>query len=227
MVILPACREEANIAHVLRKIPKEIDGHSIGIMVVVDGIGDPTADVIRTHFPHVAVLHQVIQIGSGAALHLGYQLCVKQGVRIVVSMDSDGQHDPEDLPKLVAPVLAGTHEVVIGNRLQGGWEIESAWRFVGLHIFGFIVRHILRINAWDCSNNYRAFLLKPIFGLGLEEAQYHTLELLFKAKRSGLRIGEAPTRVLARRSGFTKKGNTIFYGYQFLKRFFLYGMHKK
>lgn len=223
MMVLPAYREEENITHVLEKIPTEVDGYPIGVVVVVDGVADPTYDVVRERFPEVVVLRQVVRIGSGAALHLGYQFCAMYGVRIVVSMDSDGQHSPEDLPTLLAPLLAGTHDVVIGNRLKGGWEVTSAWRFVGLHIFGFIVHTILRINAWDCSNTYRAFLLEPVMGLGLEEVQYHTLELIFKAHRAGLRIGEAPVRVLARKSGSTKKGSSLYYGYQFLKKLLRYG----
>lgn len=227
MVVLPAFREEENISAVLEKIPKEVEGHSIGVLVAVDGIGDPTYDVVREKFPEAIAIRQVVQIGSGGALHLGYQMCAMHGVRIVVSMDSDGQHSPEELPSLLKPVLEGNLDVVIGNRLQGGWEVESLWRFVGLHIFGFVIRRLMRIHAWDCSNTYRAFLLDPIMSLGLVEAQYHTLELIFKAHRTGLRIGEVPIRILARKHGTSKKGNTFYYGYQFLKRLFRYGMPSK
>jgi len=227
MVVLPAFREEKNISRVLEKIPKEVDGHSIGVLVAVDGMSDPTYDVVRKFFPEAVAVRQVVQVGSGAALHLGYQLCAMHGVRIVVSMDSDGQHSPEELPVLLKPILDGTHDVVVGNRLDGGWEVESSWRFIGLHLFGFVIRTIMRIPAWDCSNTYRAFGLESVMGLGLVEAQYHTLELIFKAHRAGLRIGEVPVRVLARRHGESKKGNTLYYGYQFLKRLFRYGILRK
>ena len=227
MVVLPAFREEKNISGVLKKIPKEVEGHSVGILVAVDGIGDPTYDVVRKNFPDAVAVRQVVQIGSGAALHLGYQLCAMHGVRIVVSMDSDGQHSPDELPVLMKPILDGTHDVIVGNRIQGGWEVESSWRFIGLYLFGFIVRTIMRIPAWDCSNTYRAFELEPVMGLGLVEAQYHTLELIFKAHRKGLRVGEVPVRVLARQHGNSKKGNTLYYGYQFLKRLIRYGVLNK
>jgi len=227
MVVLPAYREEENVTSVLEKIPKQVNGYSVGVVVVVDGIEDPTANVVQQRFPGAVVLRQLVRVGSGAALLRGYRLCASHGVRVVVSMDSDGQHSPDDLSVLLQPILDGTHDVVIGNRLKGGWEVESTWRFVGLHIFGFIVRVLMRINAWDCSNTYRAFLLDPVMAIGLEEAQYHTLELLFKAHRAGLRIGEVPIRVLARRSGTSKKGNTLYYGYQFFKRLLRYGLSKK
>jgi len=213
MVVLPAFREEENILQVLEKIPKEVDSQPVGVLVAVDGIGDPTYDVVREKYPEAVVVRQVVQIGSGAALHLGYQMCAMHGVRIVVSMDSDGQHSPEELSNLLKPILEGTHDMIIGSRLNGRWEVESVWRYLGLNIFGFIVNTILRIEAWDCTSGYRAFLLKPVVALGLEEAQYHTLELIFKAHRAGLRIGEVPIQVLARRHGDSKKGNTMYYGY--------------
>ena len=75
------------------------------------------------------------------------------------------------------------------------------------------------MGVWDCSNTYRAFRLSALMTLRLEEPQYHTLELVFKAHRAGLRMTEVPVRVLARHSGKSKKGGTLYYGYQFMKRF--------
>ena len=218
MVVLPAYREERNIGAVLDALPTEIEGRPLGVVVVVDGADDPTASVVR-RYPHVVLLNQVVRIGSGAALRLGYRFCAEHRVEAVVSMDSDGQHDPADLPTVLAPILAGTHDVVVGNRALGGWEVESMWRFVGLHLTGFLTRTVLRTGVWDCSNTYRAFRLPQLMTLQLEEAQYHTLELVFKAHRAGLRMTEVPVRVHARRSGESKKGGTLYYGYQFMKRF--------
>lgn len=217
MVVMPACREERNIAAVLDRMPTEVAGRPVGVVVVVDGADDPTCAVVR-RYPAVVLLRQVVRIGSGAALRLGYRVCATHGVSVVVSMDSDGQHDPADLPQLLAPVLAGSHDVVVGNRAAGGWEVESVWRYVGLHLTGFLTSRVLRMAVWDCSNTFRAFRLAPLMRLKLEEPQYHTLELVFKAHRAGLRMTEVPVRVLARRSGESKKGGTLLYGYQFLKR---------
>ncbi len=226
MVVLPAYREEDNIAQVLEQIPEEFDGHAMGVLVVVDGLEDPTYNVIRNRFPNAIALRQFVQIGQGAALQLGYRFCAANGVRIVVSMDADGQHSPEDLSAVLQPVLSGEYDIVIGSRIQGGWVKESLWRFVGLHLFGFLIKYVLGVNSWDCTNNYRAFLLKPVMKLGLVESQYQSLEFIFKAHRAGLRIGEAPVRVLARSSGTSKKGSTIYYGYQFLKRLVRYTFRK-
>ena len=218
MVVLPAYREEDNIASVLERIPREVMGRAVGIVVVVDGADDPTANVVR-RYPDVVLLRQVARIGSGAALRLGYRFCAAHDVEVVVSMDSDGQHDPAELPTLLAPILAGTHDIVIGNRAIGGWEVESTWRYAGLHLIGFLPRTVLGMGVWDCSNTYRAFRLASLMRLRLEEPQYHTLELVFKAHRAGLPMMEVPVRVLARRSGQSKKGGTLLYGYQFMKRF--------
>ena len=106
LVIMPALNEAESIGGVIREIPEEIEGiDSIEVLVVDDGSTDDTVAVAREAGASVISLHA--NMGLGVAMQTGIDEAVRRRVGYAVNIDSDGQFDPKDIPKLLAPLLAG------------------------------------------------------------------------------------------------------------------------
>ncbi len=104
-VLVPAYNEADNVGAVLDRIPPEVCGVETAVLVVDDGSRDGTDEVAAAHGATVA--RHVINRGGGAALRTGYRLLADSGASIVVTLDADGQHLPEEMARLVQPVLDG------------------------------------------------------------------------------------------------------------------------
>ena len=109
-VILPAYNEEVSIGSIVLLTRFYADN----VIVVDDGSSDRTAEVARKAGAEV-IVHKVNQ-GKGAALKTGFTAAVSLGADVIVTMDSDGQHNPADIPKLVEPILKGEADMVNGSR---------------------------------------------------------------------------------------------------------------
>ena len=215
VVIIPAFNEEGCIGPVLEKIPYKIAGHTVIGIVVDDGSTDTTVDVAKKS-RHL-VTSNLINRGGGAALRLGYDLAMRHGAQIIVTMDADGQHLPQEISNLVGPILADENDFVIGSRLKGYREKDSFIRLVGIYAFNLLINFLAGTKISDCSNGYRAFRVASLQKLELRQDQFHAAELIIDAARRGIRIGEAPISVMKRTAGVSKKGNNLSYGFNFLK----------
>jgi len=214
-VIIPALNEAENLEKVLPRIPKEINGYGIGVLVIDDGSSDDTVEVVKRN--GISVASNPINRGGGAALRLGYDIASKLGARVIVTMDADGQHLPEEIGGLVAPILNDEFDIVIGSRVIGKREDDRLLRWLGVRIFSFVINILAGTKITDCSNGFRAFKVDALKRILLLQDQFHTAELIIDAARKGLRIGEAPVTVLRRLSGESKKGRDLIYGLNFSK----------
>jgi glycosyltransferase involved in cell wall biosynthesis len=214
-VIIPALDEAENLSHLLPRIPREIEGRGVGALVVDDGSQDDTAEVVRRHGFQAAI--NPLNRGGGAALRLGYDIARAGGAGIIVTMDADGQHMPEELPALVGPILRGEADLVIGSRVLGRRERDSLVRWVGIHVFNFVINMLAGTRVTDCSSGFRAFRVETLGRVLLVQDQFHTAELIIDAARKGVRIAEAPITIRRRLSGQSKKGRNLSYGFNFFK----------
>lgn len=218
IVIIPALNEGENLEHVLPRMPSVIQGNRCGCLVVDDGSSDETPIVV-TNSGHM-LISGLINRGGGSALRLGYDIAQKLGAQIVVTMDADGQHLPEEIEGLVSPILSGKEDIVIGSRLMGSREKDSVIRLVGIHFFNHLINLLANTRISDCSNGFRAFRMNALAKVLLTQDQFHTAELIIDAARKGMKIGEAPVTVLKRISGESKKGKNLSYGFNFCKTIF-------
>jgi glycosyltransferase involved in cell wall biosynthesis len=216
MILIPAYNEEANLRELLPKIPKQLDSIAVGVLVVDDGSDDDTFHV-ADNIENVFVVKNPINRGGGAALRLGYDILKKAGARICVTMDADGQHQSEEIEKLVLPIIRDEYDVVIGSRMLGGREKDSLFRFIGVHTFGRVVSLLLGKKITDPSSGFRAFRMDAVASIDLYEDQYHTSELIIEAIKKGMRIGEVPITILKRKHGKSKKGSDWRYGLYFAR----------
>ena len=138
-VVVPAYDEEALIGATLGGIPPLVDR----IIVVDDGSSDSTADRAQaTGDRRVEVITHEQRGGVGAATVTGYRRALAEGMDVVVVMNGDNQMDPEDLPKLVAPVARGELDYAKANRLATGqaWQLIPKTRFFGNAILSMLTK---------------------------------------------------------------------------------------
>ncbi len=212
-VLVPAYNEAENVGHVLDRIPEQVCGRETAVLVVDDGSRDGTGDVAAEHGAIVA--RHVINRGGGAALRTGYRLLADSGAEIVVTLDSDGQHLPAEMERLVGPVLAGKVDVAHGSRVLGSAERSHVSRELGIVFFNRVVSLITRTHVTDCSNGYRAVRATVLPQLVLRQEQFHTSEFLIEAIKRGIPAEEVPVTVVKRLHGHSKKPAVVRYGLGF------------
>ncbi|MBA3434566.1 MAG: glycosyltransferase [Actinobacteria bacterium] len=212
-VLVPAYNEIENVGAVLDRIPSEVCGVETAVLVVDDGSRDGTDEVARSHGAIVA--RHVVNRGGGAALRTGYRLLSDSGARIVVTLDADGQHLPEEMERLVKPVVEGEVAVAHGSRVLGEAEPNHPAREAGIVFFNKLVSLITRTRVSDCSNGYRAVRADVLPTLVLRQEQFHTSEFMIEAIKRGIPAKEVPVTVVSRLHGHSKKPAVFRYGMGF------------
>ena len=183
-VILPAFNEEISIGSVVLLARQ----HADRVIVVDDGSSDRTAEIAEKVGAEV-IVHSPNR-GKGMALKTGFTAA--EGSDVIVTMDSDGQHNPSDIPKLVAPILEGVADMVNGSRyLNGNGKNTPAYRRVGQTILDKATNMNSGLKITDSQSGFRAFAgyTKDIFrfntnGMAIES------EMLADAGNARLRIKE-------------------------------------
>jgi Glycosyl transferase family 2 len=212
-VVIPAYNEEDSIGEVLPRIPSTVCGLETAVLVVDDGSRDRTGDIALAH--GAAVARHVINRGGGAALRTGYRLMADSGASVVVTIDADGQHLPEEMSRLVAPVVEGEVDVTHGSRVIGQAEPSQYARELGIVFFNRMVSFITRTRVSDCSNGYRAVRAAVLPQLVLRQEQFHTSEFMIEAIKRGVPAKEVPVTVVRRLHGHSKKPAVVRYGLGF------------
>jgi hypothetical protein len=215
MVIIPALNEVENLDILLPRIPRTVAGLSLGILVVDDGSTDGTKQTALRHGCFVA--RSVINRGQGAASRIGYTFLGLHGVHYGVTMDADNQHRPEDIERLLQPVLANRFDLCIGSRVLGSAEQDSMTRSIGVAVFSRLVSLLSGVRLTDCSSGFKAFDMRKMARLDLRENQFQSSEVLITAAKRGLRIGEVPIRINRRDVGESRKGTNLSYGLMFFR----------
>jgi hypothetical protein len=217
-VIIPAYNEADNIGKVLARIPSEILDKAVQTLVVVDGATDDTESVVAS-LNQTSISH-VINRGGGAALKAGYEMAVENGAEIVVTMDADGQHQPEEIENLVRPILMGEADLVNGSRVLGHYEKDNQIRAAGVVFFNWLVSILTMTRITDCSNAFRAIRASTLPALDLRQTQFHASEMLIEALRNDLIVKEVPITITRRMSGESKKPPSLRYALGFAKAIF-------
>ena len=200
---IPAYNEEQTIAKVLIHTGQHVDK----ILVVDDGSSDETG--LISEKLGAAVIRHERNLGKGAALRSCLDWARKIGADVLVTLDADGQHDPNEIPSVVAPILNGEADVVIGSR-----------RFstnVPVHrrLGGRLLDHATNVRAdevvVDAQSGFRAYSRKSLemvtaaeYGMSVDS------EILMRARDAGLRITEVPIHV-SYEEPRTSKHNAVYH----------------
>ena len=215
VVVIPAYDEADAIGHVLDGIPARACDLDVDTVVVDDGSRDGTAAVAARHGAHVASLAR--NCGQGAAFKVAYRIAREHGGRFVVTLDADGEWDPADIPTVLAPVVAGEADLVLGSRVLGRAETTDAVRHAGVTVFAALIRLLTGATVTDTSSGLRAMRAEVTETVRLEQPQYQSAELLIGAICQGYRVAERPTVQHRRAAGHTKKGRNLTYGLRYAR----------
>ncbi len=154
-VILPAHNEASRIGAVLERMPAHIDGNPLEVVVVDDGSKDATYE-IASSFKHVHLLRHRTNLGKGAAAKTGCDAAYQLGADILVLMDADGQHRPEDIARIIQPLCTNKDlKMVVGTR-----EIDDRMPMtmrLGNVVLTAISRILFNIPLQDTQSGFRAF----------------------------------------------------------------------
>jgi Glycosyltransferases involved in cell wall biogenesis len=214
-IVIAAYNEEEAIGGVLRDLPREVEGYRVDPIVVVDGGSDDTEGVVRRAGYSVAT-HPVNR-GQGDALRTGFTIALARGDDVVVTMDADGQHRPDELPALLRPILAGEADYVQGSRFLGRYDDAGGSRETGIRLFTRVVNLLSGAGVTDCTNGFRAIRAESLAKLRLEEDRFSAAEIIMEAAARGLRMVEVPVHIQRRSHGESKKPRRLGYPLGYLR----------
>jgi glycosyltransferase involved in cell wall biosynthesis len=188
MVGIPCYNEEVAIGSLVLRASQYADE----VVVLDDGSTDKTASVARFAGAHVLVHDR--NMGKGAALRDLFEYATQCGFDIIVIIDGDGQHNPDDIPKLVGPILRDEADIVNGSRyLIGEASSTPHYRRFGQLVLDKVTRFGLNnnINITDTQSGFRAFSIKtaPFFRFNSTQMAIDS-EMLINAANAQLRIKE-------------------------------------
>jgi len=190
IAVIPALNAESHLGPVIDGLRGRVDL----VIVVNDGSADATATVAREC--GASVVEHAENRGLGCALRTGFAAALEHGADIVVTLDADGQHSPDDIDRVIERLVANHCEVVVGSRLTDA----SQWRkFPPLRLLGNLVLTGLtnaaagrRITS-DSQSGYRAFNRSALQQLDLRATRMAiSSEIILEAARTGNRIAEVP-----------------------------------
>jgi dolichol-phosphate mannosyltransferase len=214
LVIVPTYNERENIERIAQRLFRSVpDAH---LLVVDDGSPDGTGklvDEMAEADPRVAVVHHDVKGGLGAAYTVGFEWGLAEGFDVLVEMDADGSHAPEQLPQLLNALDSA--DLVLGSRWVAGgsvvnWPLRRELLSRGGNLY---TRVALGIGLRDATGGYRAYKREV-----LESVDFHAVasqgycfqvDLAWRALRAGFRVVEVPITFAERERGESKMSSAI------------------
>lgn len=209
VVVMAALNEAESIGGVLAAVPDRVCGLAVRTVVVDDGSSDDTA--VRARAGAAVVARHRRNLGQGDALRTGFAVALGAGARVVVTMDADGQHDPDELATLVAPVLADQADYVQGSRFLGRYDDAGGARQIGIMGFTVLINFLGGTSITDATNGFRAIRSSSLARLQLVEDRFSAAELLLEASAANLRMLEVPVHIRGREVGTSRKPRGLGY----------------
>jgi len=219
IIVIPAYNEEENIFEIIENIPKKICGFTPFVLTVSDGSEDSTNKILKEKKVFTAI--HSINLGQCAAYRTGYKIAKNLKFRYLVHLDADGQYDPNEIEKLVKPLIDDSFDFISGSRTLGYYENKYARsqiiRTLGIFIFNLLLTILLRKKITDSASGFRSINVTLLNKLNFKQNQFHSTELLIEAISKNAKFKEVPVSFLKRGAGISKKPNAIKYGIGFLR----------
>ncbi|WP_051466679.1 polyprenol monophosphomannose synthase [Actinomadura oligospora] len=214
LVIIPTYNERDNIERIVGRVRAAAPG--VDVLVADDNSPDGTgkiADDLADDDDHVKVLHRKGKEGLGAAYIAGFRWAAEHGYDVMVEMDADGSHQPEELPRLLTALQDA--DLVLGARyIPGGrtenWPLSRQFISRGGNVF---VRVMLGLPLRDATGGYRAFRAATLQKIGLDGVDSRgycfQIDLARRSLKQGLRVVEVPITFVERVHGTSKMSRDI------------------
>jgi DNA-binding response OmpR family regulator len=190
-VVIPAYNEARFIGSTVLRACE----YANNVIVVDDGSRDPTAEIAEA--AGAILVRHLCNQGKGVALNTGFEKAREMGAQVVVTLDADGQHLPEELAQVVKPVLAGEADIVIGSRyLKKACEVPRS-RILGHWFFNKFTRLASGTASTDSQSGYRAFSHAALQAITFCSQGFSVeSEMQFIAHEKSLRLVEVPITIL-------------------------------
>jgi glycosyltransferase involved in cell wall biosynthesis len=214
LVVVPTYDEHDNLEPVVRRLLAAVP--DVDVLVVDDDSPDGTgelADHLAADEPRLAVLHRTGKAGLGAAYIAGFGWAREHAYDVVVEMDADGSHAPEQLPRLLAALEHA--DLVLGSRWVPGGRVVDWPRSRELLSRGgnAYVRTVLRLPLQDATGGYRAYRRRVLDALPLDrvasQGYCFQVDLAWQAWRAGFVVVEVPITFVERVQGSSKMSRSI------------------
>ncbi len=190
-IVLPAYCEGAIIKDVINSIKTQ--GYN-NVIVVDDGSTDNTYE--ESISTGAITIRHTINRGKGAATQTGLDAAKQLGADVTVTMDSDGQHNPQDIEKLIKPIIEGKADVVLGSRMLGEKGMPSSRKLMN-KIANFVTYIFFGIWVSDSQSGFRAYSKKALDSVYTYMDRYEfESEMLGQVKAAKLKIKEVPIKVI-------------------------------
>jgi glycosyltransferase involved in cell wall biosynthesis len=193
VIQIPAFNEEATIGKVLAALPRSLPGFSsVEVLVVDDGSTDQTEELARAAGGRV--LRLTTNRGLAEAFSAGLKESLALGADVIVNIDADLQYEPADIPALVAPILDGRADFVIGDRGPGELEHFSRSKRLLQRVGSWIVRQVVGLDVSDAVCGFRALSREAARRMNVFSRLTYTVETLIQAAYKGMRVVSVPVR---------------------------------
>ena len=214
LIVMPTYNERQNLEIMAGRVREAVPG--VDLLVVDDNSPDGTgdlADKLAEKDPHVQVMHRTEKAGLGRAYVAGFTWALERGYNLIVEMDADGSHRPEDLPKLLA--TSEQADAVIGSRyVPGGtvvnWPMSRQFLSRGAN---FYTRMMLGVRVKDATGGFRVYnaqTLRTIDLSGIQSAGYcFQVDMTLRVLQAGLTITEMPITFVERERGASKMSRSV------------------
>jgi glycosyltransferase involved in cell wall biosynthesis len=191
IIQIPCLNEEATLPETIAALPRRVAGvDEVELLVVDDGSTDRTVEVARQHgVEHIVRLTN--NKGLAAAFQAGLDACLKLGADVVVNTDADNQYSGADVPKLVAPILAGEADMVVGDRRVATIEHFSRRKKALQRTGSWVVRRLSGTEIADTTSGFRAYNREAALGLLVTDNFTYTLESLIQAGKMLVAVDQA------------------------------------
>ena len=205
LVCIPAYNAEKKIGDVVKKSLEYVDE----VIVCDDGSTDNTAK-IASQSGALVISHKKNQ-GYGAALITMFEHARKEDTDVMITLDGDGQHDPEEIPLFLKSLEEKNVDVVIGSRFLNNKKMPPAYRKAGIKIITSAVKLGNKLKITDAQSGYRAYSKKAIEAIRITETgMAASTEILHKISNKGLTILEVPINISYEEK--TSKHNALSHG---------------
>jgi glycosyltransferase involved in cell wall biosynthesis len=181
IIQIPCLNEEEALPITLADLPREVPGFDVVEWLVIDdGSTDRTIEVAREHgVDHIVRLTN--NKGLAAGFQAGLDACLKLGADVIVNTDADNQYDASAIPRLVAPILAGTADMVVGDREVGSIEHFSPLKKSLQRLGSWVVRQASETQVPDTTSGFRAYNREAAIQLAVVSKFTYTLETIIQA----------------------------------------------
>ncbi len=214
-ICLPTYNERENLEPMVAALLERL-GPDDSILVIDDGSPDGTgdlADALAAREPRVAVLHRATKEGLGPAYLAGFKRALADGADLVLEMDCDFSHDPDDVPRLIA--AAADADVVLGSRYVDGGRVEdwgASRRFVS-RAGSLYAQALLAAPVRDLTGGFKCYRREVLERIDLDavssKGYAFQIETTYRALRAGFRVVEIPIAFTDREAGHSKMSRSI------------------